>query len=102
MNLEQQQTLPAELEIQIPTIKANSESRHVESLIEPKKTVKALQNSEEKYRLLFTNMINGYAYCKMLFDDKGKPIDFVYLEVNDAFEKLTGLKRVNVIGKRVN
>jgi PAS domain S-box-containing protein len=101
LKLDQRQILPTELEIQIPTIKVNSESGHVERLIERKKTVKALRNSEEKYRLLFTNMINGYAYCKMLFDKDGKPVDFVYLEVNDAFEKLTGIKKEIVIGKKV-
>lgn len=68
----------------------------------PKRVEEALKQSEEKYRLLFENMVNGFAYCKMIFDDKGKPIDFVYLEVNDAFEKLTGLKRLNVLGKRVS
>jgi diguanylate cyclase (GGDEF)-like protein/PAS domain S-box-containing protein len=34
----------------------------------------------------------------MLFDDRGRPIDFVYLDVNRAFGKLTSL--ANVVGKR--
>jgi PAS domain S-box-containing protein len=58
--------------------------------------------SEEKYRLLFENMTEGFAYCKMIFDCKNKPSDFVYLEINGAFEKLTGLKRANVVGKLVS
>ena len=37
----------------------------------------------------------------MLFDEEGKPVDFVYLEVNNAFEKLTGLKKEAVVGKKV-
>jgi PAS domain S-box-containing protein len=37
----------------------------------------------------------------MLFDDKGVPEDFIYLEVNDAFECLTGLEKNKVIGKKV-
>ena len=32
----------------------------------------------------------------------GKPVDFVYLQVNDAFEKITGLKRDLIIGKKVS
>jgi len=64
------------------------------------KTIK-LRESEEKYRSLFNNMFDGFAYCKMKFDRVGKPVDFVYLEVNDAFEKLTGLKRQLVIGRNV-
>ena len=58
-----------------------------------------LRASEELYRSLFENMMNGFAYCKMLFD-QGRPQDFIYLEVNSAFESLTGLK--NVVGKKVS
>ncbi len=58
----------------------------------------ALEN-EAKYRLLFHNMLDGFAYCRMLFDDGGRPIDFVYLDVNDSFARLTGLH--DVAGKRV-
>ena len=60
---------------------------------------KALSESEARYRSLFENMLSGYAYCQMLFED-GKPQDFIYLDVNDAFEKLTGLK--DVAGKKVS
>jgi PAS domain S-box-containing protein len=59
----------------------------------------ALRESEEYYRSLFDNMLNGYAYCQMLFE-QNRPADFVYLKVNRAFEDLTGLK--NVTGKRVS
>ena len=60
-----------------------------------------IRESEKKYRFLFDNMLDGFAYCKMIFDEKGNPVDFEYLEINDAFERLTGLKRADVIGKRV-
>ena len=69
---------------------------------EKKKAQEALKESEEKYRSLFENMINGYAYCKMIFDEKDEPADFMYLEINDAFEKLTGLKREAVVGRKVS
>jgi PAS domain S-box-containing protein len=68
---------------------------------ERKSAEEALKESEEKYRSLFENMLNGFAYCRMIFDESGKPSDFVYLEINDAFEKLTGLTKENVIGKRI-
>jgi diguanylate cyclase (GGDEF)-like protein/PAS domain S-box-containing protein len=58
----------------------------------------AMAESEIRYRSLFENMLEGFAYCKMLFDDCGRPMDFVYLDVNGAFGKLTGLR--NVVGKR--
>ena len=60
-----------------------------------------LRASEERYHSLFSNMINGFAFCKMIFDQENKPVDFVYLEVNDNFEKITGLKKDSVVGKRV-
>lgn len=58
-----------------------------------------LRESEYRYRSLFENMLDGFAYCKMLFDEENRPTDFVYLAVNKAFERLTGLH--DVIGKRV-
>jgi PAS domain S-box-containing protein/putative nucleotidyltransferase with HDIG domain len=56
--------------------------------------------AEERYSKLFRNMLNGFAFCQMLFDENNQPIDFIYLEVNSAFENLTGLK--NVDGKKVS
>ena len=60
-----------------------------------------IKRSEEQYHSLFTHMITGFAHHKVLFDEGGNPVDYVFLEVNDAFENLTGLKRENLIGKKV-
>jgi PAS domain S-box-containing protein len=57
------------------------------------------KESESRYRSLFEHMSEGLAYCRMLYDGD-RPIDFVYLDVNPAFEMLTGLK--GVVGKRVS
>lgn len=46
---------------------------------------------EEKYRALFRNMLDGYAYCEAVYDERGRMVDWRYLEVNEAFHKLTGL-----------
>jgi diguanylate cyclase (GGDEF)-like protein/PAS domain S-box-containing protein len=59
---------------------------------------KAGEESERRYRSLFESMLAGFAHCEMVFDDRGRPIDFVYLAVNSTFEKLTGLR--NVVGRR--
>ncbi len=58
-----------------------------------------VRESEERYRSLFENMLDGYAHCHMLYED-GAPADFVYLDVNSAFERLTGLE--GVVGRRVS
>ncbi|MCE5213411.1 MAG: PAS domain S-box protein, partial [Methanobacterium sp.] len=54
---------------------------------------------ELEYKSLFDNMLNGIAYCKMIYEDD-KPVDFIYIDVNQAFESLTGL--VDVIGEKVS
>ncbi|TAK64322.1 diguanylate cyclase, partial [Methylobacter sp.] len=51
------------------------------------------------YRTLVEHMLNGVAYCKMVYLE-GQPSDFVYLYTNPAFEQLTGLKQV--VGKPVS
>ncbi|MGO8944812.1 MAG: PAS domain S-box protein [Syntrophobacteraceae bacterium] len=66
---------------------------------ERRRAREALRASEEHYRSLFDNMLNGYAYCKMHFE-QDRPIDFTYLDVNGAFETLTGLK--GVVGRKVS
>ena len=43
----------------------------------------------------------GYAYHQILCDAQGKPIDYVFLDVNAAFEVFTGLRKADILGKRV-
>jgi PAS domain S-box-containing protein len=68
---------------------------------EQREALAALRVSEENYHRLFTSMTDGFAYHKMIYDDSGKPIDYVFLEVNDAFAHLTGLICDEILGKRV-
>jgi len=77
----------------------SSERRRI--MEEHQQAFESLQRSEAKYRSLFENLIDGFAYHKIILDQSGKPVDYVFLEVNDAFEKLTGLKRKDIIGKAV-
>lgn len=64
--------------------------------------VAALRLSEERYHALFTRMSEGYALHEMLYDDQGQPRDYRFLDINPAFERLTSLKREDVIGKSHN
>ncbi len=54
-----------------------------------------------KCESLFENMLDGFAYCKMVFGSQGKPVDFICLQINDALLKLTGIKKSEILGKRV-
>jgi PAS domain S-box-containing protein len=58
-----------------------------------------LRESEERYRELFNSMIDGFALHEIICDANGIPVDYRFLEVNPAFERLTGLRSENVIGK---
>ncbi|WP_239026937.1 PAS domain-containing sensor histidine kinase [Geomonas oryzisoli] len=64
-----------------------------------KQAEESLKKSEERYRSLFDNMLNGFAYCRMILDS-AIPLDFVFLEVNQSFERLTGLRVTG--GKRMS
>ncbi|CAN5329927.1 hypothetical protein BH09VER1_BH09VER1_49250 [soil metagenome] len=59
----------------------------------------ALKESHRRYRSLFEGMVEGYAFCRLVFD-QSVPRDFLYLEVNGAFEALTGLRQVT--GKKIS
>ena len=58
----------------------------------------SLQVSEERFRALFEQMLEGFALCRMIFDGE-TPVDFEYLAVNPAFHAMTGLG--DVVGRRV-
>lgn len=62
-------------------------------------TLERLQESENRYHSLFENMLDGYAYCRMIYDEQNQPVDFVYLEVNKSFEEMRRI--TNVEGKHV-
>ncbi len=68
---------------------------------EQRKARDALRISEEKYRLLFENMMNGFALHEIELDASGTPVDYVFLEANQAFEEITGLRREDLVGKRI-
>jgi PAS domain S-box-containing protein len=61
----------------------------------------AVRVGEERYSMLFDAMTEGFALHEIVTDEEGRPCDYRFLEMNPAFERLTGLKRADLIGKRV-
>ncbi len=69
--------------------------------IEKVEADRRLRESEERYRQLFSNSLNGIAFHEIVTDAEGRPVDYIFLEVNRAFEELTGLRASDIIGRRV-
>jgi PAS domain S-box-containing protein len=59
--------------------------------IERARAARRLAASELRYRNLFHSMNDGFCACELLVDEQGRPQDYRFLEVNDAFESHTGL-----------
>jgi diguanylate cyclase (GGDEF)-like protein/PAS domain S-box-containing protein len=66
-----------------------------------KRAEEELQANERRYRLLFENMTTGFALHEMLYDEQGNPVDYRFLDANQAFERLTGLSVASILGRTV-
>jgi PAS domain S-box-containing protein len=75
--------------------------RGIRYAIERKQSEQALRASEACYRQLFNAMLSGFALHEIICDGSGKPIDYRFLEVNPAFERITGLRAADILGKTV-
>lgn len=67
-----------------------------------KKIENELKVNERKYRKLFQKMTDGFALHEIVLDKRNRPYDYIFLDVNPAFEKLTGLNRQTIVGQRVS
>jgi PAS domain S-box-containing protein len=66
-----------------------------------KEDITDLRHVEQQYQRLFTEMLEGFALHEIICDGKGRPVDYRFLSVNPAFERLTGLRADDVVGKTV-
>lgn len=64
------------------------------SAIERARAEEALRESESRYRLLFESIDESFTVVEPLYDEEGHATDYRFLEVNPAFEAITGLKNV--------
>lgn len=69
-------------------------------ITELKRAEEKLIEGEEKYRFLFESMSQSFLLGKIIYDNKFKPVDFIYLEVNKAWQDTMGFPKSKIIGKR--
>jgi PAS domain S-box-containing protein len=72
-----------------------------QDITERKLAEESLLKSEEQFRYLFENSIDSVAVHQIILDEGNNPIDYIFLSANVAFEKQTGLKVSDIVGKRV-
>ena len=63
--------------------------------------MQSLLESEAKYAQLFNAMLNGFALIEIIYDRDEKAVDYRYLDLNPAFERILSLERDEVLGKSV-
>lgn len=56
---------------------------------------------EQRYQMLFNEMLDGFALHEIICDDNDQPIDYRFLALNPSFERMTGLLASNTIGRTV-
>ena len=66
-----------------------------------KQAQEALLKSEEQFRGLFENSLHSVAVHQVVLDEYGNPVDYIFLRANAAFERQTGLRIADIVGKRV-
>ncbi|HOJ02811.1 MAG TPA: PAS domain S-box protein [Bacteroidota bacterium] len=78
-----------------------AEDGTVRSLITIARDITRQKQLEHDYRMLFEQMLEGFALHELICDDKGTPIDYRFLNVNSAFVQYTGLSEERVLGRTV-
>ncbi|MDP3446594.1 MAG: PAS domain S-box protein [Eubacteriales bacterium] len=63
--------------------------------------ITAQRKAQKNYQLLFQEMVDGFALHEIICDEAGAPVDYRYLAVNPAFERMTGLCGSDLIGRTV-
>jgi len=61
----------------------------------------AMAESERRFRSLFENMQTGLALHEIVTDAAGRPVDYVFLAVNEAYGRVSGLDTQTLVGQRI-
>ncbi len=73
----------------------------VSNAITRTEVVQALTTSKKQYKTLFDEMLDGFALQEILCNPHGTPVDYRFIDVNPAFERMTGLRAENILQRTV-
>ncbi|HEY3419283.1 MAG TPA: ATP-binding protein [Methanomassiliicoccales archaeon] len=73
--------------------------QEADRLAECKRAEDDLIKSTQKFESLFSSSSEGICLNEMVFDDTGDPVDYRIIDVNPAYEKITGISRPNAVGR---
>ena len=76
-------------------------ARMIGTMVERLQAQQLSKQNEAHLRDLFTAMNEGFASHEIVCNSDGKPVDYRFLDVNPSFERMTGLKRADVVGRTV-
>lgn len=75
-------------------------AEHVNNLVRREREARAeIEAGQQRYARMFHALIFGYALHELVFDNEGRAVDYRFIEVNPAFERLTGLRAADVVGR---
>lgn len=85
-------------DVVLPTDIIESFAHHCFSALSAIATTRENARQTTNNSLLLRNMVEGLALHEIILDESGRPCDYRFLDVNPAFEAMSGLKREDVIG----
>ncbi len=71
-------------------------------ITERKRVEENLKQSEKRYRTLYSSMNEGVAIHKVIYDKSNTPVDYVIIDINNAYEKILGINKKDVLGKKAS
>ncbi len=57
------------------------------------------KNAEAKYQTLFREMLNAFSLNEVICNEAGEPVDYRFLDVNPAYESMTGMAADDIVGR---
>jgi PAS domain S-box-containing protein len=60
----------------------------------------ALHESEMRYHSLFNNTTLGISHCRIITDEEGRPEDYVIIQINEAYSRISGIGKKEIEGKK--